>query len=880
MRAHTRSLARPSACSSGTASPEGGVIGVRHTGVLRVVAALTAGFVMAAGGPSPATAAVDAPLVDEPTTGNQHVAGSAAANDPTSPACVLRPYTRCPDADLSRHDLAGRNATGANLTRAVLDHADLTGSTLVRGDLASASLLGTRLVRATLDRADLSAAVVRRAPATAMSAIRADLSWATLSESNLTRANLSRSDLSSVLANDVILVRARLAGANLSNADLPGADLRGADFTGARMRGVSLLGATLNKATTFTRANLSGATWIDGRECARGSVGRCERRARQADEPEGGSPTGAATSVMSAISSALKIGQFIADCARSFDGTGNCWHAADPTAARFTELRNQVAALQATIDANFASTMQSLNAIIVSIKDEARMARYVAIRDDLQAAKLASQKLQEFTTCLGALNAPAPEPGGEKRCLLTGINGTQPEPYRLRTVADLMAGADGPLTESMAFAGPAARLFYATLWRFGGEDRYRPTRLNDVGVRLEDGIAGTLPGGRDGLLFSNVDWASAELMRTQEGQAGHQPVFLPGTYLLQLNRLTSYYVDMQQAYFVAVIGALRARSETTNPDARMEANVTTELYRLADNGTSPNPRGALQAQLDRFTVPLAGYSIDVDDTTPVDQQSNRPERVALFLGSSGRIYRVQQRPVEKVSPVRPPPLPQPELVPSFNDLAMLQSTVQRSGVKMSTLGRLYPYTIPRGPRAAWWGAAGTQTSRAFVGNPYHPLRPENARWSMVYATNVGPSYPAMRDAMGDRDGPSPCLTPVRMWDSRPSARDSFLEDIGPNGTMGNLTDQQFVFQSGARAAEVNGESSYDAIVRTGAVPAFGLVQPVNLRGDVDGTGVLWRCNGKGEGLAVKVAPALVLVKPVEPQGLMKLLVAGSGRESS
>ena len=55
-----------------------------------------------------------------------------------------------------------------------------------------------------------------------------------------------------------------LRSANLSRAKLIGADLREADLRSANLTGAYLRGA-----------DLSGATWIDGRTCAKGSTGKC-----------------------------------------------------------------------------------------------------------------------------------------------------------------------------------------------------------------------------------------------------------------------------------------------------------------------------------------------------------------------------------------------------------------------------------------------------------------------------------------------------------------------------------------------------------------------------------------------------------------------------
>ena len=62
-----------------------------------------------------------------------------------------------------------------------------------------------------------------------------------------------------------------LAGANLSGADLSRANLWGANLTGA-----NLTGATMPAPFYFEQANLSGATWTDGRKCGPDSIGVCK----------------------------------------------------------------------------------------------------------------------------------------------------------------------------------------------------------------------------------------------------------------------------------------------------------------------------------------------------------------------------------------------------------------------------------------------------------------------------------------------------------------------------------------------------------------------------------------------------------------------------
>ena len=98
----------------------------------------------------------------------------------------------------------------------------------------------------------------------------ADLDQADLSEANLSLANFSKARLAD----------ARLVEANLRLTDLRGADLRGADFSDAKLTGAKLQKANLQDAilddANLNGANFSGAIWIDGSECAPGSVGRCK----------------------------------------------------------------------------------------------------------------------------------------------------------------------------------------------------------------------------------------------------------------------------------------------------------------------------------------------------------------------------------------------------------------------------------------------------------------------------------------------------------------------------------------------------------------------------------------------------------------------------
>lgn len=69
---------------------------------------------------------------------------------------------------------------------------------------------------------------------------------------------------------DQLLVGVDLQGADLTGANLQHANLKYANLMRANLRQAKLEGADL------TGVQLGGATWLDGRICAEGSVGRCQ----------------------------------------------------------------------------------------------------------------------------------------------------------------------------------------------------------------------------------------------------------------------------------------------------------------------------------------------------------------------------------------------------------------------------------------------------------------------------------------------------------------------------------------------------------------------------------------------------------------------------
>lgn len=100
-----------------------------------------------------------------------------------------------------------------------------------------------------------------------------------LDGSNLQGANLSYSiiQLASLKGTNLMLANlegAHMHGVNLQNANLMLANLRKVNLLDADLSGANLQGANLQGAIII-KAKFDGATWVDGRSCATGSIGKC-----------------------------------------------------------------------------------------------------------------------------------------------------------------------------------------------------------------------------------------------------------------------------------------------------------------------------------------------------------------------------------------------------------------------------------------------------------------------------------------------------------------------------------------------------------------------------------------------------------------------------
>ena len=132
-----------------------------------------------------------------------------------------------------------------DLANVDLRDTDLSYVNLFQADLRGANLDGTNLQWANLAGAELSDA----------SLDGADLRGAELSKAGLTSASLRQT---------------RIGGTGFNSADLQDADLFDADLTDFVFEG-------LTTSTSFDKATLSGARWVDGNMCQTPSIGNCVR---------------------------------------------------------------------------------------------------------------------------------------------------------------------------------------------------------------------------------------------------------------------------------------------------------------------------------------------------------------------------------------------------------------------------------------------------------------------------------------------------------------------------------------------------------------------------------------------------------------------------
>lgn len=147
-------------------------------------------------------------------------------------------------ADLSGAYLSQAKLEGADLSETNLSEARMSVAKLASADLSKAFIYQANLRIADLQRANLSEAFLREADL-----LGADLSGANLCKAIMSDAKLRMADLDGANLTEASLWRANLSEANLSGTELQMADLREANLSKASLRGADLRGARYNKDT-------------------------------------------------------------------------------------------------------------------------------------------------------------------------------------------------------------------------------------------------------------------------------------------------------------------------------------------------------------------------------------------------------------------------------------------------------------------------------------------------------------------------------------------------------------------------------------------------------------------------------------------------------
>ncbi len=88
---------------------------------------------------------------------------------------------------------------------------------------------------------------------------------ANFSDSNFSYVEMSLSKLNNVNYSDAVLIGTIIQNSDLSGVNFSNADLQYINLTGSRLRNIN-----------FSGANLSNAIWVDGRKCAKNSIGSCK----------------------------------------------------------------------------------------------------------------------------------------------------------------------------------------------------------------------------------------------------------------------------------------------------------------------------------------------------------------------------------------------------------------------------------------------------------------------------------------------------------------------------------------------------------------------------------------------------------------------------
>lgn len=489
---------------------------------------------------------------------------------------------------------------------------------------------------------------------------------------------------------------------------------------------------------------------------------------------------------------------------------------------RFDEVRRDVADLAAQMDRQQASTEKAINAVIKEIRDQDVRTAFLAVQKKITLINIANLKYQQYNNCMAHVSDP------DVPCELSDMNGNPvrvPQYENPKSVADLYkdlgSGANG---------GPVARFLYSTLDTFAKGSGDLGGGLRDTGLELQQGIGGSKGVVQTGLLYALFQQLNAQVTADQNGSAGSRPTFVVGEYLTAMNQHTKYFVDLQSTYFTTVVAALQLKER--NRDLVGAAEALTQQAKL---GVYKEKNLALDQQMTDFSFPLS--------RAPQSDQ-------AWFMPGDGNVYLLDRENRSGTS------ADYSYDFPSYSTLAMLSAALGRNNVKMSRLQNIYPGVIPGGRNAAWWANFGGQVKQFQTRTWMLDEDPPRAKNRSHFSGSAAPDYGVWGDNVAQRYDYS-CVIPVRMWDGKPSMDDVWNQDFYPTWMRFYRLDwSKTYFQATKRGdgskhfkVEPNPESTFNAVVRTGAVPAYDLTVGYDKefwsseRAIRQGVGTFYRCAG-------------------------------------
>lgn len=180
---------------------------------------------------------------------------------PVTPIPVINepsPIPNCQGKTFPTVNWSYCNFSGANLDRAYLLDANLTGTNFAGANLNKAYAFNADLKSANLSHSNIKDTELAGTDLSSSNLSGADISYGSFDYANLRGADLSGANMMGTHGLFPVFYNATLSGANLSHSDYVRANFEDANLSGANLTNANLVGADLNR-TNLTNADLRGA---------------------------------------------------------------------------------------------------------------------------------------------------------------------------------------------------------------------------------------------------------------------------------------------------------------------------------------------------------------------------------------------------------------------------------------------------------------------------------------------------------------------------------------------------------------------------------------------------------------------------------------------